>query len=145
MAEIYTSRRRPTSAGGFLLMCEQVTRSDPAWAVAPIRQPRVLTTVPDRIWSEEEWSRIQLGYRAVSMDERWHLFVEDDRLFSHRNWLGDGRHEAAFETLTAGVALARSRSSRVHGAIRRIRRCQASPVGVVDLLDSAGCTNGRAA
>ena len=30
------------------------------------------------------------------MDDKWHAFVEDDRLFLHRSWTGIGIYEAQF-------------------------------------------------
>ena len=87
-------------------MPERVLRSD-LRRLAPIRKPRVLSEVPQRVWTEEEWERIQLGFRARDMDDRWHLFVEGDRLFLHRSWLGDGRYEATFSKVPGGYRITR--------------------------------------
>ena len=45
----------------------------------------MLSKVPQRVWTDEEWERIQRGFRAQDMDDRRHLFAEDDRLFLHRS------------------------------------------------------------
>lgn len=79
----------------------RVQRSD-LRRLAPIREPRVLSEVPRRVWTDEEWERIQLGFRARGMDDRWHLFLEGDRLFLHRSWLGDGRYEVTFTEVADG-------------------------------------------
>ena len=62
----------------------------------------MLSEVPRRVWTDEEWERIQLGFRARGMDDRWHLFLEGDRLFLHRSWLGDGRYEVTFTEVADG-------------------------------------------
>lgn len=82
-------------------MSDRVTRSS-LRRLTPIQEPRVLPVVPDCVWSDEEWSRIQRGYRARSMDERWHVFAEGDLLFLHRSWLGDGKYEVTFEAVEGG-------------------------------------------
>ncbi|KUL46148.1 hypothetical protein ADL22_10820 [Streptomyces sp. NRRL F-4489] len=58
--------------------------------------------VPDRVWSEREWERIQQGYHAQDMDEKWNAFVEGDVLFLHRSWTGRGVYEASFAPIAGG-------------------------------------------
>ena len=82
-------------------MSERVTRSS-LHRLTPILQPQSLFTLPSRVWSDDEWSLIQQGYRSRSMEERWHIFAEDDRLYLHRSWLGDGKYEATFQTVAGG-------------------------------------------
>ena len=82
-------------------MRERVLRSD-LRRLAAIREPRVLSVVPQRVWTREEWQRIQLGFRARNMDDRWHFLVEGDRLFLYRSWLGDGRFEVTFVEAAEG-------------------------------------------
>lgn len=50
-------------------MPERVLRSD-LRRLAPIREPRALSEVPQRVWTNEEWERIRLGFRARDMDDR---------------------------------------------------------------------------
>lgn len=40
------------------------------------------------------------------MDDKWHAFVEDDRLFLHRSWTGRGIYEAQFAHDDAGWFIA---------------------------------------
>lgn len=85
-------------------MPERVLRSD-LRRLVPIREPRMLSEVPQRVWTEDEWERIQRGFRARDMEDRWHLFVEGDRLFLHRSWLGDGRYEVTFAEVAGGYRI----------------------------------------
>ncbi|MFJ3310392.1 hypothetical protein ACIPSA_46920 [Streptomyces sp. NPDC086549] len=62
----------------------------------PISTPRPLSQLPDRVWTDEDWDRIQLGYRARDMDEKWNVFAEGDVLFMHRSWTGHGVYEVSF-------------------------------------------------
>ncbi|MEV1070121.1 hypothetical protein, partial [Streptomyces sp. NPDC050263] len=58
--------------------------------------------LPRRIWSDEEWERIQLGYSSRDMDEKWDVFAEGDVVFLHRSWTGSGVFEATFAPVDAG-------------------------------------------
>jgi len=39
------------------------------------------------------------------MDDRWHAFVENDRLFLHRSWTGSGVYEVQFARVSDGWAI----------------------------------------
>lgn len=62
----------------------------------PINMARPVSQLPDRVWTDEDWDRIQRGYRARDMDEKWNVFVEGDVLFMHRSWTGHGVYEVSF-------------------------------------------------
>ncbi|QNE79017.1 hypothetical protein F0344_01760 [Streptomyces finlayi] len=61
-----------------------------------------MSQLPDRVWTDEDWDRIRLGYRARDMDEKWQVFVEGDVVFMHRSWTGRGVYEASFAPVTGG-------------------------------------------
>ncbi|MDT0270657.1 hypothetical protein RM844_30730 [Streptomyces sp. DSM 44915] len=52
--------------------------------------------LPRRVWTDEEWQRVQLGYRAKMMEEKWHVFAEGAAVFLHRSWTGRGILAATF-------------------------------------------------
>ncbi|GLW75364.1 hypothetical protein Kpho02_76610 [Kitasatospora phosalacinea] len=87
-------------------MHARVMRSD-FRRLTPIREPRALSEVPQRVWEPGEWERIQRGFRARAMEDRWHIFAEGDRLFLHRSWRGDGRYEATFVEAQGGHQISR--------------------------------------
>ncbi|MFD0260153.1 hypothetical protein ACFRKE_01020 [Kitasatospora indigofera] len=58
--------------------------------------------LPHRIWSDEDWGRIQLGYCSRDMDEKWDVFAEGDVVFLHRSWTGHGIFEATFAPADGG-------------------------------------------
>ncbi|MFD0119625.1 hypothetical protein ACFVZL_40290 [Streptomyces sp. NPDC058320] len=68
----------------------------------PINTPRPVSQLPDRVWTDEDWDRIQRGYRARDMDEKWNVFAEGNVLFMHRSWTGRGIYEASFAPATGG-------------------------------------------
>lgn len=68
----------------------------------PIDTPRPVSQLPDRVWTDEDWNRIQQGYRARGMDEKWNVFAEGNVLFMHRSWTGRGIYEASFAPTTGG-------------------------------------------
>jgi hypothetical protein len=70
--------------------------------LSPIIAPVPMTLLPARVWSQEQWERIRHGYRALGMDEKWDVFVENDVAFLHRSWTGNGVFEASFEPADGG-------------------------------------------
>ncbi|MGW6795365.1 hypothetical protein [Streptomyces chartreusis] len=58
--------------------------------------------LPERIWSDEDWERIQRGYAARDMDEKWNVFAEREVVFLHRSWTGRGVFEATFAPVDEG-------------------------------------------
>ncbi|MFE2849980.1 hypothetical protein ACFXJO_02465 [Streptomyces lavendulae] len=61
-----------------------------------------MSLLPERVWSDGEWDRIRLGYRAQDMDEKWNVLAEGDVVFLHRSWTGFGVVEATFAPLDGG-------------------------------------------
>src|SRR6266704_2441828 len=61
-----------------------------------------MTLLPARVWSREQWERIERGYRARDMDEKWDVFVENHVAFLHRSWTGNGVFEASFSPVGGG-------------------------------------------
>jgi len=100
---------------------EPLTRADFP-ELHPISSPGPVTP-PERLWSAQEWERIRLGFRAPTMDDKWHALVEGDRLHLHRSWTGHGVYEADFAADGAGRRIVRARgegaaegSADAHGA-----------------------------
>jgi hypothetical protein len=81
---------------------ERVTRSSFSDRIQSLSVPRAMLLLPRRIWSDEEWERIQLGYSSRDMDEKWDVFAEGDVVFLHRSWTGNGVFEATFAPADAG-------------------------------------------
>jgi hypothetical protein len=81
---------------------ERVTRASFSDRLQPISAPRPLSLLPTRIWSDEEWERIQLGYCSRGMDEKWDVFAEGDVVFLHRSWTGRRIFEATFARVDEG-------------------------------------------
>ncbi|MFF3879087.1 hypothetical protein [Streptomyces sp. NPDC001978] len=58
--------------------------------------------LPHRIWSDEDWERIQRGYASRDMDEKWDVFTEGEVVFLHRSWTGNGVFAATFAPVDGG-------------------------------------------
>lgn len=69
---------------------------------SPIVAPRPMVLLPTRPWPDAQWERLRRGHAAHSMDEKWHLFVEERVAFLHRSWTGYGIFEATFAPLSGG-------------------------------------------
>ena len=65
----------------------------PATLVTRLKENRLESSVaipaPERPWSRPEWERIEAGHLSQEMDDKWHGYVEKDRLYLHRSWTGD--------------------------------------------------------
>ncbi|MFF6971425.1 MULTISPECIES: hypothetical protein [Streptomyces] len=88
----------------------RVTRALFSRRLKPISKPRPLSQLPERLWSDEDWDRIQRGYAARDMDEKWNVFTEDETVFLHRSWTGHGVFEATFAPVDGG-------GRRISGAV----------------------------
>ncbi|WP_434581723.1 ADP-ribosyltransferase [Carbonactinospora thermoautotrophica] len=76
-------------------------------ASAVSEQPRLFTKPhlippPARIWTEEEWSRIQHGYASRSSDEKWNAKMNGNELVFRRSWTGYAIYAAYFEQVSDG-------------------------------------------
>jgi hypothetical protein len=40
------------------------------------------------IWSDEQFARIGMGFRALEMEDKWFIFYEAPHIFFHRSWTG---------------------------------------------------------
>ena len=49
--------------------------------------------------------QIRLGYIPSIMEEKWFIFVEEDRLYAHRSWTGLGVYEATFARVDGGYVI----------------------------------------
>lgn len=84
---------------------EPVVRRDQITRLVALVAPEAVPP-PRRRWSDADWATICRGHRARGMDEKWHAFVEADRLFLHRSWTGRGIYEAQFAHDEAGWFIA---------------------------------------
>ncbi|HWD81138.1 MAG TPA: hypothetical protein VG497_19730 [Kribbella sp.] len=80
----------------------RVARSAFDGRIQPISRRRQLTVLPHKLWSDDEWQRIQLGYLARDMDEKWNVFAEESVVFLHRSWTGLGVFEVTFVSAEDG-------------------------------------------
>lgn len=69
----------------------------------PISAPQSLHGFTARVWTSDEWARIQQGHVSRDMDDKWDLFVEGDTLFAHRSWTGFGVYSATFIEVEGGL------------------------------------------
>ncbi|WP_329089533.1 hypothetical protein [Streptosporangium sp. NBC_01469] len=81
---------------------ERVTRSTFSGRIQPMSAPQPMPQLPQRIWSNEDWERIQRGYSSRGMDEKWDVFTEGEVVFLHRSWTGNGVFAATFASAHDG-------------------------------------------
>jgi hypothetical protein len=67
-----------------------------------IVDPVPVPLLPTRTWTHEEWSRIQQGFAARDMDDKWDIVVDGRTAFVRRSWTGHIFYEATFEPVDGG-------------------------------------------
>ena len=75
-----------------------------SWKVEPLTVPQPIPA-PARVWTDKEMDVIQRGYVPWIMDEKWFIFMEQNRLFAHRSWTGLGVYEATFAPTEGGYVI----------------------------------------
>lgn len=80
----------------------RVTRAAFADRIRPMSKPQPMPSLPERVWSDDDWERIQRGYAARGMDEKWHVFTEGRVVHVHRSWKGQGIYAATFAPADGG-------------------------------------------
>ena len=75
-----------------------------SWTVEPLTIPQPIPP-PSRVWTDDEMGAIRRGYVPWIMDEKWFIFMEQNRLFAHRSWTGIGIYEATFASTEGGYVI----------------------------------------
>ncbi|MFJ8155140.1 hypothetical protein [Streptomyces sp. NPDC094468] len=68
----------------------------------PIVTSRVMPSLPQRIWSESNWERIEAGGPRHGCGTRWNARCRDDVLYLYRSQTGYGIYEATFMPTSNG-------------------------------------------
>ena len=74
------------------------------WRIEPLAIPQPIPP-PSRVWTDDEMGAIRRGYVPWIMDEKWFIFMEENRLFAHRSWTGLGIYEATFAPSEGGYVI----------------------------------------
>jgi len=77
------------------------------YRVTDLKKPSPMPP-PKRIWSDAQMDRIRRGYNAQVMEEKWHGFMEGDRLFICRSWTGILNQESEFTQVPKGWIITKS-------------------------------------
>ena len=75
-----------------------------SWRIEPLAVPQSIPP-PSRVWTDDEMAAIRRGYVPWIMDEKWFIFMEENRLFAHRSWTGLGIYEATFAPSEGGYVI----------------------------------------
>lgn len=82
-----------------------------SWRALPM--PDQITELGGKLWLEERTARqLRVGHIPVSMDDRWFVFCEGDRVFVHRSWTGICIFEATLRRTRDGAELCDARVNR---------------------------------
>lgn len=76
-----------------------------SWKMRPMPKVRRRLTV-DRIFSPNEYQRLQVGRIPKVMEDKWFIFFEDEWLYFHRSWTGECVYELRLEPSNAHYRIA---------------------------------------
>lgn len=95
----------------------RITRDD-LRSLTPVAAPEDIPP-PERVWSDEDWYLIRRGHKSADMDDKWHAYVEGQRLYLHRSWTGRGIYEAEFGQVPGGWQITSAVVAGDRGSYRR--------------------------
>jgi hypothetical protein len=90
---------------------------------------------PARVWSPAEWTRIQTGFRARDMEDRWNAVVRETRLSLYRSWTGFGIFEAQFAPTGGGWRIVEALVESESSIYRRASDAEESD-NLADIIDN---------
>lgn len=114
---------------------EPLTRASFALPLRPIIKSRAMPLVPDRVWTEQNWERIRLGYAAGDMEEKWHVVTEGRTVLAFRSWTGRAIYEATFAPCDGGWRIVSAR-------VETKRKVYRSPSAEFDAMMLYGVLSG---
>src|SRR4051794_8426430 len=86
-----------------MMQPERATRQ--SWPnIKPLPDQRSRLSL-QRVYTEQEYERIRLGFIPERMEDKWFMFNEEDTLYIHRSWTGDCIYQLTFVKEAAGYAV----------------------------------------
>jgi 8-oxo-dGTP diphosphatase len=71
-----------------------------SWKNLPLSSQREKLNI-ERVFSEEEYSRLSKGLIPEVMEDKWFIFMENNVLYFHRSWTGICIYEVYFDNKRA--------------------------------------------
>lgn len=63
------------------------------------------------VWNHEQFARISMGFRALTMEDKWFIFYEAPDIFFHRSWTGQPVYRLTVVHSSNGYEVTEARSS----------------------------------
>jgi len=63
-----------------------IARRD-SWNISPLPERKKLIDFKHS-YTQREYDKLKLGFIPEEMEDKWFIFMEDDRLYLHRSWTG---------------------------------------------------------
>lgn len=72
-----------------------VRETKESWKTFAMPKEKVDLSIKQK-YSKEEYNKIKQGYIPKSMEDRWFIYFENDKLYFHRSWTGICIYELKF-------------------------------------------------
>jgi hypothetical protein len=75
-----------------------------SWKNSPLSSLRAQLQL-DRTFSQAEFEALRAGHVPFDMDDKWFVFMEDERLHLHRSWTGNCIYEVQLASSGEGYRI----------------------------------------
>ena len=82
-------------------MNEKATKE--TWKNIPIDNPKRIDI--DLIFTDKQFSKLTMGLIPQQMEDKWFIYYEDEWLYFHRSWTGNGMYKAKLNKVADGYSI----------------------------------------
>lgn len=73
------------------------------WKTKKMPQENIVLEI-DKVFTEDELAKIKKGFIPEAMEDKWFIFVEEDKVYFHRSWTGTCIYIAHYKVDDQGSA-----------------------------------------
>lgn len=79
------------------------TATKETWKNIPIDNPKRIAI--DLLFTDKQFSKLQNGLIPQQMEDKWFIYHENEWLYFHRSWTGNGMYKAKLNKVTDGYSV----------------------------------------
>jgi len=79
------------------------TATKETWANIPIDNPKRIDI--DLIFTDKQFSKLKYGLIPQQMEDKWFIYYENEWLYFHRSWTGNGMYTAKLNKVSGGYCI----------------------------------------
>jgi len=79
------------------------TATKETWKNIPIDNPKRIDI--DLVFTDKQFSKLTMGLIPQQMEDKWFIYYEEEWLYFHRSWTGNGMYKAKLNKITDGYSI----------------------------------------